>query len=84
VEPKGPADNIDITPGDVISAIDGHYLYTIDDLRAILRGHDQPWLFYCPLAQQAALLRDDLLDPVDALLDDPALVDLVRECLANQ
>ena len=39
--PKGPADNIDIKPGDVIIALDGHYLYTIDDLRAILRGHEQ-------------------------------------------
>ena len=44
----------------------------------------QPWLFYFPLAQQAALLKDDLLDPVDALLDDPVLLDLVRECLANR
>jgi hypothetical protein len=31
----------------------------------------QDWLFYSPLAQQAALLKDDLLDPVDRLLDDP-------------
>ena len=44
----------------------------------------QGWLFYSPLAQQAALLKDDLLDPVDQLLDDPALVDLVRECLAKR
>jgi IS5 family transposase len=42
----------------------------------------QPWLFYSPLAQQAALLKDDLLDPVDQLLEDPALVDLVQQCLA--
>jgi hypothetical protein len=42
----------------------------------------QAWLFYSPLARQAALLKDDLLDPVDQLLDDPALVDLVRQCLA--
>jgi transposase, IS5 family len=42
----------------------------------------QPWLFYSPLARQATLLKDDLLDPVDQLLDDPALVDLVRQCLA--
>jgi membrane-associated protease RseP (regulator of RpoE activity) len=41
VEPKGPADNIDIKPGDVIIALDGHYLYTIDDLRAELRRHGQ-------------------------------------------
>ena len=44
----------------------------------------QPWLFYSPLAQQAALLKDDLLDPVDQLLDDPALVELVRQCLAKR
>jgi hypothetical protein len=44
----------------------------------------QTWLFYSPLAQQAALLKDDLLDPVDLLLDDPALVDLVRQCLAQR
>jgi IS5 family transposase len=34
------------------------------------------------LARQAALLKDDLLDPVDQLLEDPALLDLVRQCLA--
>jgi IS5 family transposase len=44
----------------------------------------QAWLFYSPLAQQAARLKDDLLDPVDLLLDDPALVDLVRQCLAKR
>jgi transposase, IS5 family len=44
----------------------------------------QTWLFYSPLAQQAALLKDDLLDPVDQLLADPALVDLVRQCLAKR
>jgi len=43
----------------------------------------QPWLFYFPLAQQAVLLKDDLLDPVDPLLDDPALVKMVRQCLAK-
>jgi transposase-like protein DUF772 len=42
----------------------------------------QPWLFYFPLALQAALLKDDLLDPVDQLLDDPALLELVQQCLA--
>jgi transposase, IS5 family len=44
----------------------------------------QSWLFYSPLAQQAALLKDDLLDPVDHLLEDPALVELVRQCLAKR
>jgi IS5 family transposase len=42
----------------------------------------QAWLFYAPLAKQAALLKDDLLEPVDLLLDDPQLVELVRNCLA--
>ena len=44
----------------------------------------QAWLFCFPLAQQAALLKDDLLDPVDQLLEDPALLDLVRQCLATR
>jgi hypothetical protein len=30
------------------------------------------------LALQAVLLKDDLLDPVDELLDDPALLELVQ------
>src|ERR1700757_311777 len=42
------------------------------------------WLFYSPLALQAALLKDDLLDPVDHLLADPALLDFVRQCLAQR
>jgi transposase len=42
----------------------------------------QAWLFYSPLAKQAALLKDDLLDPVDQLLEDPALLELVQQCLA--
>jgi hypothetical protein len=41
VQPGGPADKIDIKPGDVIIAIDGHYLYTIDDLRAVLLRHER-------------------------------------------
>jgi len=44
----------------------------------------QSWLFYLPLARQASLLKDDLLDPVDQLLDDPALVELVRQSLAGR
>src|SRR6202171_1219137 len=44
----------------------------------------QAWLFSSPLSQQAALLKDDLLDPVDQLLDDSALLDLVRQCLAKR
>ncbi len=44
----------------------------------------QSWLFFFPLAQQASLLKDDLLDPVDQLLEDPELVELVRQCLATR
>ena len=44
----------------------------------------QSALFYVPLARQAVLLKDDLLDPVDALLDDPELVGLVRQRLAER
>ncbi len=50
----------------------------------IASSSHQTWLFYSPLAQQAALLKDDLLDPVDQLLNDPALVDLVRQCLGKR
>lgn len=44
----------------------------------------QSWLFYLPLARQASLLKDDLLEPVDQLLEDPALVELVRQSLATR
>lgn len=44
----------------------------------------QSALFYVPLARQAVLLKDDLLDPVDALLDDSELVGLVRQRLASR
>src|SRR5260370_4489846 len=44
----------------------------------------QSSLFYVPLARQAVLLKDDLLDPIDSLLDDPELVGLVRQRLASR
>src|SRR5213593_3979598 len=44
----------------------------------------QSTLFYTPLASQISLLKDDLLDPIDALLDDPAMVELVRERLSHR
>ena len=48
----------------------------------IAPSQQQSWLFYMPLAKQAALLKDDLLEPVDQLLEDPQLIELVRNCLA--
>src|SRR5215470_8022196 len=44
----------------------------------------QSWLFYSPLAAQASWLKDDLLDPVDSLLDDPELIELIRQCQAKR
>lgn len=40
VQPRGPADDIDMRPGDFILAIDDHYLFTIDELRAELLRHE--------------------------------------------
>lgn len=40
VEPNGPAADIEIKPGDIIMAIDGHFVVTIDELRAELRRHE--------------------------------------------
>src|SRR5438552_18482565 len=42
----------------------------------------QSCLFYVPLASQISLLKDDLLEPIGSLLDDPELVDMVRRRLA--
>src|SRR6266699_6127885 len=42
----------------------------------------QSSLFYVPLASQISLLKDDLLEPIGSLLDDPELVDMVRRRLA--
>jgi len=44
----------------------------------------QTSLFYLAFAHQAALIKDDLLDPIDALLDDPVLVELVRQALVGR
>jgi IS5 family transposase len=44
----------------------------------------QSTLFYAPLAAQASLLKDDLLEPIDGLLDDPQLAELVRRRLASR
>jgi hypothetical protein len=39
VQPEGPASGVDIRPGDVILAIDDHYLYTVDEVRTELLRH---------------------------------------------
>jgi len=57
-------------------------LLDIVDYAMISSTQHQSWLFFLPLAQQAPLLKDDLLDTVDPLLDDAQLVELVRQCLA--
>jgi hypothetical protein len=44
----------------------------------------QPSLFYAAFDRQASLIKDDLLEPLDDLLDDPALVSLVRQALARR
>ena len=36
IQSKGPADSIDLKSGDIILAIDAHYLFTIDEVRAEL------------------------------------------------
>ena len=41
VQPEGPAASIGMQPGDLILAIDGHYLYSIDDLRSDLLRHER-------------------------------------------
>lgn len=40
VQPGGPADSIEVRRGDRILALDGHFLYTIDQLRSELLRHD--------------------------------------------
>ena len=44
----------------------------------------QASIFYAAFAREAALIKDDLLAPIDALLDDPILVGLVREAQARR
>lgn len=44
----------------------------------------QSTLFYAAFAREAALIRDDLLDEVERLLDDPELESLAREALAGR
>src|SRR5690349_13968878 len=44
----------------------------------------QSSLFYVAFSREASLIKDDLLEPVDAILEDEALVDLVRQALARR
>jgi IS5 family transposase len=44
----------------------------------------QSTLFYVAFGQQADLIRDDVLDTLDVVLDDPELIELVRERLASR
>jgi len=41
-------------------------------------------LFHSPLDKQVSLIKDDLLDPIDKLLDDPELLALVRDKLSRR
>lgn len=44
----------------------------------------QSSLFYVAFGREASLIKDDLLDPLDQLLDDEALVGLVRQALSGR
>src|SRR5436305_7633196 len=59
-----------------------HIVLDIVEYEMISSTSHQAWLFYSPLALQASLLKDDLLDPVDPLLEDPVLLVFVCQCLA--
>lgn len=48
------------------------------------RLHRQSSLFYVAFDKQASLIKDDLLEPIDALLDDEELVALVRQRLERR
>ena len=41
-------------------------------------------LFYVAFGHQASLIKDDLLEPIDTLLDDETLVETVEEALARR
>ena len=44
----------------------------------------QSALFYVNFSKQASLIKDDLLEPVNALLEDPELIELTKESLAGR
>jgi IS5 family transposase len=48
------------------------------------RLHRQRTLFYAAFDREAALIKDDHLDVIDAILDDEQLVELVTQALARR
>ena len=44
----------------------------------------QSSLFYFAFDREAALIKDDLLEPIDRLLEDEDLIELVREAQAKR
>ena len=48
------------------------------------RLHRQSSLFYVAFEGQASLIKDDLLEPIDALLDDEMLIELVAQSLGSR
>src|SRR5215212_9711765 len=48
------------------------------------RLHRQSSLFYVAFHREASLIKDDLLEPLDALLEDEELIELVREALGRR
>lgn len=53
-------------------------------MQMIGRLNRQSSLFYVAFDRQASLIKDDLLEPIDALLDDDALVELVTQALGSR
>ncbi len=48
------------------------------------RLHRDTSLFYYALHREAGLIKDDMLDEIDAVLDDPELLELVSEALGSE
>jgi len=59
--------------------------YSSISLRLMISATDhQSSLFYVTFGREAALIKDDLLTPIDSLLDDQALVALVTEAQGHR
>ena len=50
----------------------------------ISSANHQASLFYVAFAREAALIKDDLLEPIDSLLEDSSLVGLILEAQAHR